>query len=223
MWKGRPIHYRAGTSDCRSIYEILLAPHGDYAIPQIINPKVILDIGANIGIASIFFADRFPESRIFSFEPMEENFELLRKNIALYPNIRAFMVALGEEEGSKEIFFSDNPKNYGGFSFYPNGSNIQLRKKVEMKHPLKFLAQIGLERIDLIKIDTEGAEYGIFTAMDSNLLKQTQWIVGELHGFRDFEVLSFLSQWFDISVKKTLRKRLFMFNACNKNFRYENQ
>jgi hypothetical protein len=42
------------------------------------------------------------------------------------------------------------------------------------------------------------------------------WITGELHGNRSFELLEFLSQWFDVEAKKTLGKRLFNFLARNR-------
>ena len=216
-WNGKPIYYRSGTSDCTCIYDILLTPKGDYWVPDRVQPKTILDIGGNIGIASIYFAVCFPQSKIFSFEPVEENFLLLEKNIFSYPNIKAFPVALGNASEEKEIFFSDSPKNLGGFSFFPELSNTFLKKKVSIKRASDYLPEIGVTEVDLIKLDSEGSEYDIVTAMDPDMLKSTKWIIGELHGVRDFDVLSFLSQWFDIGVKKTLGKSFFMFNADNKN------
>lgn len=78
------------------------------------------------------------------------------------------------------------------------------------------LRELRVGRVDLIKIDTEGAEYDILTTLDENLLRSVKWIMGELHGERDFELLAFLSRWFDIDTKKSLGNRLFMFRACNK-------
>ena len=48
------------------------------------------------------------------------------------------------------------------------------------------------------------------------MLSRVKWIIGELHGQREFELLAYLAQWFDISVKKSFRKPLFVFAACNK-------
>jgi len=52
--------------------------------------------------------------------------------------------------------------------------------------------------------------------LDPELLKRSSWIIGELHSKKDFKLLEYLSAWFDIDLKKTLRKPLYMFNACNK-------
>jgi FkbM family methyltransferase len=220
-WRGQPIYYRSGTSDARSIYEILLTPGCEYRVPEPIRPKVILDIGGNIGSAAIYYALCFPQAQIYCFEPIEENFALLRKNISPYQSIQAFPVALGTSNRFQEIFASDNPRNFGGFSFFSEGSNPSVKRKVQIKNARDYLCEIGVKRADLIKIDTEGSEYDILTAMGLEMLRETTWIVGELHGVRDFELLGYLSPHFDISVKKTLRKRLFIFRACNKNFQFE--
>jgi len=220
-WRGQPIYYRPGTSDARSIYEILLIPGCEYRVPDPIRPQVILDIGGNIGIAALFYAVRFPQAQIYTFEPIEENFTLLKRNISPYSNIQAFPAALGNSNRFQEIFASDNPNNFGGYSFFAEGSNSSLKRKIEIKHAGDCLGEIGVKKVDLIKIDTEGSEYDILTSMDPEMLRKTTWIVGELHGVRDFELLGYLSPYFDISVKKALRKRLFIFRACNKDFQFE--
>jgi len=74
----------------------------------------------------------------------------------------------------------------------------------------------------LIKIDTEGAEHDILTSIPAESIKEVKWIIGELHGIagmqkKDFEVLTYLSDYFEIDVRKTLHKPGFNFNACNKN------
>ena len=217
QWNGKPIYYRPGTSDCRIISEILFVPRCEYHVPRDLKPKIIVDLGANIGIASIYFAHQFPDSEIFAFEPEEENFLLLEKNIQSCENARAFPVGLGNEDEVKEVYFSDNPNNYGGFSFFPAGSNTSMKKKVQVKKASDYFREIGISRVDLMKIDTEGSEFEIITDLDPNMLKEIEWIVGELHGIRDFEMLAYLDQWFDISVKRSFEKRLFMFQAWNRN------
>lgn len=219
-WNNQPIYYRPGTSDPDSIYKILLRPSrkGEYWVPGEIAPAVILDIGAHIGCASIYFAHRFPTASIYAFEPMPANFALLERNIEAYPHIQAFPVALGEGEGTVEIALSahDGLGNYGGFSFhYDDKKDIT---PVRMEHPSTYLPAIGVEQVDFIKIDTEGHEYDVLRSFDPTILSNVRWIIGELHGIHDFILLEYLSEWFDIELRKTLKKSLYMFNACNKTF-----
>ncbi|MEE9542246.1 MAG: FkbM family methyltransferase, partial [Thermodesulfobacteriota bacterium] len=115
IYKNHPIHYRAGSSDMHLIYKILLKSgiKAEYWLPDELEPRTILDIGANIGISSVYFANRYPEAKIFSFEPVPSNYALLEKNIKNYDQISAFNVALGAESGDVEIFTSDFKDNYG--------------------------------------------------------------------------------------------------------------
>lgn len=220
MWHGTPIKYRPGTSDTTVIYEALLksGKKSEYSVPGSLDPKVILDIGGNIGVASIFFARTFPNARIFSFEPVPENYALLKENVSSLANVSALPVALGSEDKEAEIYWSREYTNLGGFSFFEKPGNDARPIRVQVKHAGRYLRALGIEKVDLIKIDTEGAEFDILTSFDEAMLANASWIVGELHGIRDFEVLTYISRWFDMDVRRTLGKQYFMFNACNRNF-----
>lgn len=56
-WQGRDVFYRSGTSDPFVIYQILLrrGSKAEYCLPLALEPKVILDIGSNIGASILFF------------------------------------------------------------------------------------------------------------------------------------------------------------------------
>ena len=218
-WNGKPVFYRPGSSDTEFIYNILLkkGKRGEYWVPREIKPRIIFDIGANVGVTAIFFSYRFPSAQVHCFEPVSENCIILKQNIEHYPNITLHQVALGSVDGELEIYASDNATNYGGFSFYYNGTKEVPRIGVKARNAGRYCKEIGVSSVDLIKIDTEGAEFDIIKAMDPELIRKTSWIIGELHSRKDFMLLDYLSQWFDIDLKKTLRKPLYMFNACNKN------
>ncbi len=216
-WKGKDIYYRPGTSDARLIYKILLYPlrRSEYWIGADINPRVIFDIGGNIGASSIYFANLYPEATIYTFEPVPENFSILKANTGQYANIKAFCTALGSEDGRIEFSSSDCPTNMGGFSSCDIGVDKSNRFEVSVKKPSTVMKELGIEAVDLIKIDTEGAEYPIMTSFDRDVLRKVQWITGELHGVKDFELLAYLAEDFEISTKKGF-KRLFNFSACNR-------
>jgi FkbM family methyltransferase len=217
-WNGHAIHYRPGTSDAHLIYGILLkkGKKAEYRLPQKLAPKVIFDIGANIGISSIYFADRFPKASIFAIEPMPENFEVLKRN-AEGKHITPINVGLDSEDGQRDLILSPAESNFGGLSFYQRGAAPDAKRvTVNTRNPANLLRELGVGKVDMIKIDTEGAEYPILTAFDPELLKEVTWITGELHGEQDFELLAYLAQWFDIELKRSFKKPLFIFNACNK-------
>ena len=220
-WNSKKIYYRTSSSDMMLIYEILLKSKNkrEYYFPEELRPKVIFDIGGNIGITSIYLATLFPESQIYTFEPLKENFEILKKNTLQFNNIEVFNFGLGAENGSFKLYLSDNQENYGGVSFYPEGEGnlTEPSTECEVKNVNDVIKEIGLISVDLIKIDTEGAEYDILTSFKVEFLNKTSWITGELHGNRDFELLNYLENMgFSISLNKNIDNRLFMFNAGRK-------
>jgi len=218
-YRRKPVHYRAGTSDPHLIYQILLKTgrKAEYVFPGNLRPAVILDIGANIGISAILLAERFPGAVIHAIEPVPDNFEILKRNAESRPAIRPHQLALADRDGTMEMMFSENERNFGGFSFYEPGSDVGRRFTLPTTAPASFLAANSIDHVDVIKIDTECAEHAILTAFDPAVLAEVTWITGELHGEKDFELLAYLSQWFDIELKKSFKKRLSIFRACNKN------
>ena len=215
---GRKLHYRPGSSDPEVIYKILLrrGAKAEYYIPEAFNPRSVWDIGANIGAASLYFSECYPQAEIHCFEPMPENHAMIARNIEGLDRIRLHPFALGEKEGMLEIRASDSASNLGGFSFHDAGTSKAPGQKVRVRTPRTVIEDGTAPPPELIKIDVEGAEYDILAAFEPRVLERVRWITGELHGNRSFELLEFLSRWFDIGTRKTLGKRLFNFLARNR-------
>ena len=95
-WNGKVVYYRTSSSDMSLIYGILLKSkhRSEYYFAEKIQPKVILDIGGNVGITSVYLASIFPNATIYTFEPLLENFKILQKNIGQYSNIKYLMLGL---------------------------------------------------------------------------------------------------------------------------------
>jgi len=222
-WNGIPVHYRIGTSDARLIYSILLkrGSKGEYAVPSESGldhaaVRTVLDIGANIGVSTLYLASVFPNAEVHAFEPEPGNCELLGANALGCPRIRVHPFALGGKDGKLELFDSDDKVNFGGFSAHRLGVDPGRSQSVPVRHAGELLRQLGIGSIDVIKIDTEGSEWEILTAMGEPLLRNTRLIMGELHGIRDFELLAFLQPMFDIGMRKQIRNRLFNFYAVRR-------
>ena len=200
IWNNVEVHYRSSSSDMVLIYEILLKSKYKR-------------------ITSIYLATIFPNANIYSFEPLKENFDILQKNTSQFGNIKIFNIGLGAENGSFKVYMSDDNENYGGVSFYSEveGNLNKSYSECEVKNVNVVMEELDIICVDLIKIDTEGAEYDILTSFKYEFLKKTSWITGELHGNRDFELLNYLDYiGFSISLNKNIDNRLFMFNAAKK-------
>ena len=211
--KGVLIHYRPGGSDVENIVKKLLKRDSEYWLPPRFEPRSILDLGANIGIASIDFALRYPQASIIAIEPVAANFQLLQKNISRFPNIRALNVAVGKHDERAAL-------RGAGQSFRTQpvsaSSKAKRREETTVRDLNALLKENEITQVDLIKIDVEGSEYDVLTSLDPSLLQRVQWIVGELHSVRDFALLDYLSAWFEIDGRKTITKECWKFHAVNR-------
>jgi FkbM family methyltransferase len=222
-WQGMNLYYRPGSSDPWAIYNHLMKPRDrdEYAPPREMplppdGVKTVLDIGANVGATALYFSQIFPNARIYAFEPAPDNFAVLQRNVANCARIQAFNFALGAQDASLELFASDNPINFGGYSLHPAGSDTSRKIRIPVRNVAAVLAELSLEKIDVVKVDTDGAEWDILTAFPEAVLQTAKYITGELHGNKDFALLAYLSRWFDLGMRKKLSSRLFNFQAVAK-------
>lgn len=218
-WRGHPVHYRIGTSDVHVIHSVLLrsGKKAEYWIPDRVQPQTVLDIGGNIGAAAVYFASTYRRARVLTFEPIAENFALLKRNVAPYSNIEAFDFALGPSDESVQLIESPDRRNLGGYSIFQRGATSDAsRVTVSSRAIGSVLAESGVQTADVIKVDTEGAEWNILTAIPEPILSRVKWIVGELHGENDFELLAYLSRWFEVGIRKSVDRALCNFSARNR-------
>lgn len=74
----KPIILRNNTSDISVFNQVIF--NQDYNIPLNFIPKIIIDCGANIGLTTIYFKNKFPDAKIISVEPEKSNYEILQRN-----------------------------------------------------------------------------------------------------------------------------------------------
>ena len=152
----------------------------DYGL---LDPKVIVDAGANIGLTSVFYALRFPAARIVALEPDSENFDVLSSNVRDFSNIFPVKAALWHERATVEI--RDPGEGAWGFRVgVPSGegdaADSSTYRGVSSTMTVQELIDANGGRLDLLKLDIEGSEWNV-------LLHASDWIehvgalVAELH------------------------------------------
>ena len=149
----------------------------EYAADLRFTPKVILDAGANIGMTSIFFAHRYPEAQIIAVEPEPANYSVLIHNVRPYPRIIPVNAALWNRDGKINIAQPD-PGSVGGGEcgfITREGRGAEVRA-ITM---CTLMRELGVARIDLAKIDIEGAEQELFE--DCGWLAGVRCVMLELH------------------------------------------
>ncbi len=220
---GGQVWFRVGSSDTVLVYDILFKPgaKSEYWLPAELDPTVIFDIGGNIGVTTRYLGHRFPDAEIHVFEPVPSNLALLRKN-AVGPRVHVHEFGLGSENGEFEftipLMDQTNEGGYSRFAGRPVEGGRVARGKI--RKTAQVLAELGVVAIDLIKIDTEGAEFDILTSFPEAVLSRVSWIYGELHSNNldvpsPFRVLDHLSPWFEVELVKPMWTKNPFFDACN--------
>ena len=217
-WQDRDVFYRPGTTDPLVIQQVLLKSgrKAEYYLPPHFKPAVILDIGSNIGASILYFRRRFPAARIVGFEPHPETFSVLEKNVAGLPNVSVLNCGLGAAK--TRITVPGESINFGAFSTKGRRRGqgaASTTVECDIRRLDDVLSELGIHRVDLIKIDCEGAEADVFAGLSPEILDTCQWIVGELHDASAFALLARLAPHFDLDLKKRLFSPLFRFHACN--------
>lgn len=144
-------------SDAFIISEVFEHRYYDFPLPFL--PTTVLDLGANAGFTSLFFARKYRLAEIACVEPVPSNVELLRENLELN-KIKAsiFPVAVAVEDGFIKMQMAE--KDYGhkvaGISY---GKDIMGQTiKVQTLSVPTIMKRLGWERINLLKVDIEGYE-----------------------------------------------------------------
>ena len=167
-----PIYLRPGTVDLTVFEKIFLDL--EYELPFPLSPQRIVDAGAHVGLASRFFAQRYPDSRIIALEPMESNLAVLRQNAAACPQIEVVPSALWGR--SATLSGSDAESwSHAMSEALTEGHSIQGITVPEI------LRHTGWSRIDLLKVDVEGAEREVFCDEAQAWLPRVGAIAIELH------------------------------------------
>lgn len=169
---------RTRTSDVRCFEKILLAK--EYETPFPTNPQTIVDAGANIGLATLYYAQEYPEAKIISIEPEHSNFQLLKRNCASLPNVTLIEGALWDKETSLAI--QDAKAEKWGFSVAESSATPSTESpEIKAVTIPSLLSKFDRPRIDILKLDIEGAEYMLFKNNAESWLGAVEQIVIELH------------------------------------------
>ena len=170
-----PFWARTGTSDVATFDEVFVAR--EYELPFAdFSPAHILDLGANVGYASLYFAARWPRAHILAVEPDARNAGLLDRNTRAWPRIARLNAAVWAHPAQVCVA---NPGDA------PNALRMRepaesMAETVEAYTVAQLIERVDCGRLDLLKMDVEGAEEQIFRDA-SEWLDRVDVMMVELH------------------------------------------
>lgn len=191
------VSFKMATNETSSVTKLLFWKGPDnYEYTSIFNKLVLrcnvfFDIGANTGYYSLLAAVRNPGTQVYAFEPASAPHHYLTRNIAInrLKNVKAYQLALSDQEGELTFFELDNPEHYhskynlaGTGTLKLEGAENQLyvSRKVRSTTLDKWMSDENVRKVDLIKLDTEGTEDLILRGADYVLREHQPVIICEI-------------------------------------------
>lgn len=160
-------------------------PRVQHAFASLIQPRmVIYDVGANVGFFTVIAARLSPQGRVVAFEPLPENSERIRHNVALnnLQNIIVRSEALSDTDAQAQFQVSAEP-TWGQLVSVSKGIGPKVGTIDVKVSRLDSLVEAGeIPTPALIKIDVEGAEAGVLRGAERTLRQARPILLIELHG-----------------------------------------
>jgi FkbM family methyltransferase len=176
-----PIWLRPRTSDYQ-VYRQIFVEQEYGGVEATTDVRFILDCGANVGLASVYFLNRFTQAKVLAIEPDPENVVICRQNLEPYGS-RAIVIQGGVWSGCSPLAVV--PSKFGagnkwGVQVHP--CHIAGCEVVEGYDVLSLLNYADVDHVDILKIDIEGSELPVFASLPDLWLPRVRNLIIELHG-----------------------------------------
>lgn len=172
----------------------------DIALSTVATPKVIFDIGANVGYFSLYSLKKNSDTEIFCFEPAPITYKFLEKNIKINNayNIHPYNLGLSDSSSEKILYF--NP-DYSASSSQQNLLEMENTYKTTCQFTTvdEFVHKNSIQQIDFIKCDVEGAEKFVLLGAKQTLQRHRPAVFAEMlrkwsakFGYHPNEIIHFM-------------------------------
>lgn len=148
--------------------------HRQYAIVEIPDDGVVVDLGANVGTATAFFRAHSSRARIIAVEPDPETCSRLRANVGSLPDVEVIEAAVTDQDGTVALRRTDS--SWSASLNWGDHGEVEVRA-VRLQ---TLLSELDIGEVDLLKVDVEGSEYRIVESFHD--WSRMRCIVIEVHG-----------------------------------------
>lgn len=166
-----PILVRPGTQDAGTIMNNVIREEYGHVTPPT-PPKWMIDAGAYIGDTSAYFLSRFPNLKVVALEPNPSSHHMAKRNLKPY--------------GERAILLQSGLSSTDGVAFLSgDGTCASIAKaglEIDCTTILSLLERYAIPRVDILKMDIEGAEEAIFSSKPEAWLSRIDLLIIEIHG-----------------------------------------
>lgn len=152
---------------------------------QRIDPRTVIDVGANVGQFAVAAAMHFPQARILAMEPLPDCLPVLRRNTRKLPNVTVYPCALGEADGDASFHVNSHPHSSSMLPLaaahraaFPDAKETTTIS-VQVRALDSLLAGAELQAPVLLKLDVQGFEARVLRGA-SELLRRVEYLLMEV-------------------------------------------
>lgn len=143
-------------------------------LPFVDDVRLVFDVGANCGAATVHLARHYPDAQIHAFEPGREARAILERNVAQYPNVHVHPIGLYSSDREARLYRGDG--DLGQSSVFRRPGNLDEHEPVRLRAAGSWARERGIDRIDVLKVDVEGCEVDVLES-----LRELLWTVKVLY------------------------------------------
>lgn len=147
---------------------------------SVIGKRTIVEIGANIGTFSVYAATSDPNIRLYSYEPIKANYDVLLKNVAsngCKDRVTAYNKGVASRTEKRTFYLASSPEH----SFCKSDAPVNGTITVDCLSLEDILRDNSISKVDLLKVNAEGAEYEILYAASRDCFQKIDEIRMEYH------------------------------------------
>lgn len=134
--------------------------------------SVVFDVGANVGQSADKFGNAFPDAQLYCFEPASGTFDTLTRHLMGLTNVSCYHLAFASKVGQATLYLTGRPDANSGTNSLIAPKNPVATEIVKLCTIDVFASDNGISRIDLLKIDAEGADLDILVGARSMFSSQ---------------------------------------------------
>lgn len=161
---------------------------GEYSFTRRRESPTILDCGANIGIASLYFTQIAPLAKIYAFEPNPISYAILSKNQSVnnLSRLSTYNVALSDSTSEATLYLNSQSPSSTSASLVSKEMTSAKNYVVKTMKLSDFLSKLNPDVIDLIKLDVEGSEEVVYDDLLTNgWIDKVECIYVDIHGNKE--------------------------------------
>ncbi len=166
-----------------------------------LHPQIIFDGGANVGDYSLLVNKYCPDAKVYCFEPVVSTFELLTKNISKNEKITAVNSGLFKVHEKKEIKIYNSHTHSSLYEIKGIDYAVKKTEIIDLVKGDSFLEENKISKVDLLKLDVEGAELDAIIGFENSLKNKKIRAIQFEYGYINITSKNLLADYYDFFKK----------------------